>query len=81
MTPAQVEALDVRSLIDMSGIERVDLLKVDIERGELAVFGESAESWIPKVRNICIELHGKDCEEAFFHALRALTMSLVTPVN
>jgi FkbM family methyltransferase len=70
ITAAQVEAWDVGSLIDETGIEGVDLLKVDIERGELAVFGESAESWIPRVKNICIELHGEDCERAFFQALQ-----------
>ena len=48
----------------------VDLLKVDIERAELSVFGESAGLWLLKVRNICIELHGKDCEEVFFAALK-----------
>ena len=70
LTSADVEAWDVGSLIDMSGIKIVDLLKVDIERAELSVFGESAGVWISRVRNICIELHGKDCEEAFFGALQ-----------
>jgi hypothetical protein len=48
----------------------VDLLKVDIERAELSVFWRSAASWLHKVRNICIELHGKDCEDVFFDALK-----------
>lgn len=67
---AGVQAWDVGSLIDMSGGGTVDLLKVDIERAELSVFGESAASWLHRVRNICIELHGKDCEEVFFAALK-----------
>jgi FkbM family methyltransferase len=67
---ASVQAWDVGSLIDMSGGSAVDLLKVDIERAELSVFGESAGSWLHRVRNICIELHGKDCEEVFFAALK-----------
>jgi FkbM family methyltransferase len=65
-----VQAWDVGSLIDMTGGSSVDLLKVDIERAELSVFGESAGSWLHRVRNICIELHGKDCEEVFFAALK-----------
>ena len=68
-TSATVQAWDVGKLIDMSGFDTVDLLKVDIERAELYVFGESAASWLPRVRNICIELHGKDCEEVFFAAM------------
>lgn len=63
-----VQAWDVGSLIDMAGAAEVDLLKVDIERAELAVFGD-CKTWQPRVRNICIELHGPDCRETFFHAL------------
>jgi FkbM family methyltransferase len=69
-TSAGVQAWDVGSLIDMSGGRTVDLLKVDIEGAELSVFGESARSWLGRVKNICIELHGKDCEEVFFAALK-----------
>jgi FkbM family methyltransferase len=64
-----VQAWDVGSLIDMAGGTDVDLLKVDIERAELALFGDTAKRWLPRIRNICIELHGPDCQEAFFNAL------------
>lgn len=66
----EIEAWDVGTLIDMAGVQQVDLLKVDIERAELAVFGDSAKSWLPRIRNICIELHGSDCQEVFFDALK-----------
>jgi FkbM family methyltransferase len=69
-TSVGVQAWDVGSLIDMAGGRTVDLLKVDIERAELAVFGEAASSWLHRVRNICIELHGKDSEKTFFAALK-----------
>ena len=46
------------------------ILKVDIERAELSVFGSSARARLPKVRNICIELHGEDREETFFDSLK-----------
>ena len=65
-----VRAWDVGSLIDMGGGGPVDLLKVDIEGAELSVFGESAALWLDRVRNICIELHGRDCEETFFAAIK-----------
>jgi FkbM family methyltransferase len=71
-----VEGWDVSSLIDMAGNANVDLLKVDIERAELAVFGEAAKKWLPGVRNICIELHGPDCAEAFFGALAGFDYGL-----
>jgi FkbM family methyltransferase len=64
-----VQAWDVGSLIDMAGGAEIDLLKVDIEGAEIAVFGETAKRWLPRVRGICIELHGPECQETFFNAL------------
>ncbi len=64
-----IEGWDVGTILDMAQAETVDLLKIDIERGELAVFQASSREWLPRVRNICIELHGPDCEQAFFSAL------------
>jgi hypothetical protein len=72
----RVQAWDVGSIIDMSGLGTVDLLKVDIERAELSVFGEGAGTWLRKVRNIFIELHGSDCEEVFFSALKDFNYDL-----
>jgi len=65
----RVQGWDVASLIGMAGAPRVDLLKVDIERSELDLFGRNADTWLPRVDNICIELHGSDCRETFFRAL------------
>ena len=56
--------------MQLAGEEQVDLLKVDIERSELELFGSSSSAWLPKVRNICIELHGRDCTEVFLDALK-----------
>jgi FkbM family methyltransferase len=67
---AGIQAWDVGSLIEMSGVNTVDLLKVDIERAELVVFGKPLGPWLQRVRNICVELHGEDCKEVFFAALK-----------
>ena len=60
----------------MAGFPHIDLLKVDIERAELAVFSETAQRWLPKIRNLCIELHGPDCEAALFGALSGYNFDL-----
>lgn len=64
-----VQAWDVGTLIDMAGCDSVDLLKVDIERGELEVFGPTSKRWLGRVRNLSIELHGQDCRKVFFEAM------------
>lgn len=71
-----VHAWDVGSLIEMSGRTVVDLLKVDVEGAELEVFGVGSRTWLPQVRNICIELHGPECERAFFNALADFNYTL-----
>lgn len=74
--PATVQAWDMPALIQMAGGGIIDLLKVDIERSELFLFDSSSAAWLPKVRNICIELHGEDCKQAFFGALSNYTYQL-----
>ena len=64
-----VEAYDVSALIAAGGGGPVDLLKVDIEGGELELFGCNTEAWLPAVKNISIEFHGDECEKTFFRAL------------
>ncbi len=73
-----VEAWDIPSLMALAGANPVDLLKIDIERSEIELFGSKAETWLPKVRNICIELHGPDCSEVFFRALEPFDYDLST---
>jgi FkbM family methyltransferase len=67
---ATVEGWDIPSLLELAGQEQIDLLKVDIEGSESHLFGSNFSSWLPKVRNICIELHGADCRDVFFNALK-----------
>ena len=63
-----VKALTVGALIEESG-GSVDLLKLDVEGSEREIFGAGAQQWLPRVRNIVIELHGEDCKERFFSAM------------
>jgi FkbM family methyltransferase len=67
---AEVEAWDVSSLLDMAQQKEADLLKIDIEGSEAEVFASNTATWLPRVRNICIELHDQRCREIFFRALR-----------
>lgn len=61
-------ATDIGSLIEESEFNNIDILKVDIEKSESVVFSCNYD-WLDKVKYIAIELHGKECEEAFFKAL------------
>jgi FkbM family methyltransferase len=63
-----VAALTMASLI-ARGSGQVDLLKLDIEGSEREIFGPDAHEWLPRIRNIAIELHGDDRKDQFFAAL------------
>ena len=76
-TLEEVQGWDIPSLLAVAGRDQVDLLKVDIEGSEIDVFGPQSSAWLPKVRNICIELHGPRCEEVFFHALKEFEYQLI----
>ena len=73
-TSESVEGYDMPSLIELSGATEIDLLKIDIERSELELFARNTESWLPRIRNLCIELHGADCEAVLFRALAYLLL-------
>ena len=73
-----VEGFDIPTLLGMTGSECVDLLKIDIEGSELHLFSCSSRSWLPKVKNICVELHGDDCRMAFMSALEGFDYELST---
>jgi FkbM family methyltransferase len=66
---ALAEGIDMPSLLKMIPEGEIDLLKVDIEWSELEVFGSEPEAWMPKVRNITIELHDPACETVFDRAV------------
>ena len=48
---------------------------VDIEGGEFDLF--SGGSWLPRVRNVSIELHGEECTHAFFTAMSRYDFELI----
>jgi FkbM family methyltransferase len=54
----------------------VDLMKIDIEGAELALFSDPRRGWIDRVRCFAIELHDGDCRGAFFDALSGFDYEL-----
>lgn len=54
----KVDAVDMMTLMNELGVDRVDLLKIDIEGAEYEVFSDSAP-WIDRIDTIAGELHGR----------------------
>lgn len=71
--PRSVPAFSVADLMRQFDARQVDVLKVDIEGGELEVFGPAAEEWVDRVALIAVELHDRlvpGCERVVADRLR-----------
>jgi FkbM family methyltransferase len=64
-----VDAIDIETLLADYPSRSIDILKIDIEGAEAILFASNCESWLDRVRNIAIELHGPECETAFFERM------------
>jgi len=72
---AEIPAWDVETLLAKADMSEVDLLKIDVEGAEVQVFGGNCH-WLDRVKNLCIELHGPECERVFFQALKDYEFTL-----
>ncbi len=73
-TQGKVGALTVEDVIREYSIDRIGLLKVDIEGSEVEVFSNSS-AWIGTADAICVELHDRfrpGCSRAFYEAVSEL---------
>ncbi|MDY7101847.1 MAG: FkbM family methyltransferase [Actinomycetota bacterium] len=56
--PQAFDAVDVAELVERTGAERIDLLKMDIEGAEAVVFGAGdVHRWLDRVDAVAVELH------------------------
>lgn len=53
----RVAGMTMDTLIDRSGFDRVDLIKIDVEGAESGIFVNGSD-WVERVRSIAIEFHG-----------------------
>ena len=60
--------VEAQSLDDiLFGVDHVDLLKVDIEGAEFELFEQAHEATIAKIKDLIIEVHGKDTGEFVYN--------------
>lgn len=63
-TPGALPALTMTDLLERLGTEQVDLLKLDIEGGEEALFAANYDQWLDRVRALIVEVHGPKSDQA-----------------
>lgn len=68
-----VQALTIDKLLEISGADAIDILKLDVEGAEVEIFGANYDNWLPKTKTIIIELHDRfkqGCSKTVCDALR-----------
>jgi FkbM family methyltransferase len=66
-----VDGVTIPEVMCRFGVDRIDLLKLDIEGAELELFGDATPEWLDQVGMIAIELHDwvrPGCAAAFYGA-------------
>ena len=67
-----VKAISIDKIIEQFGLDKIDVLKIDIEGAEKELFENNSELWLPKVRAVIVELHDgmkEGCSKSFFRAM------------
>lgn len=72
-TGDSVETVTIDEILKLYNIDKIDILKLDIETAEREVFSSGYESWLPKVKIIVIELHDSICKGTAMPFFKAIT--------
>ena len=67
-----IKARSIKDIMEEYGIEKIDIVKIDIEGSEKELFFDNYDYWMPRTRVIIIELHDRirrGSSASFFKAL------------
>lgn len=67
-----VKGIDLDEILRNTGMDEIDILKIDIEGSEKEVFSKNVQGWINKVKIIVVEMHDRfkpGCREAVLNAI------------
>lgn len=70
-----VPAISINDIIHQYNLDKIDLLKLDIETAEKYLFDEGSEQWLPKVKTLVIELHDwiePGCSQPLFNKINKM---------
>ncbi len=83
-SPYDVKSITIDEIIEEQKWEMVDILKIDIEGAEKALFESGYQTWLPKTRVVMIETHDRmvpGCAYAVIKAMKEFDFTLYTAVE
>jgi FkbM family methyltransferase len=74
----KIKSISLDTLLKKYSINKIDVLKLDIETSEKNLFKENFQNWLAKTKVIIIELHDwmeTGCSKTFFQAINSVIKS------
>ena len=71
-TADSMPAVSIAELLEKSGRQTIDILKLDVEGAEKELFQSGYDAWLPKTKLLIVELHDRmvpGCSKALFEAI------------
>jgi len=78
-TQGAIEAISISAIKQQFNLEKIDVLKIDIEGSEKELFEKGTADWLPFVKTMVLELHDvvkKGCTASLINALQPFDYSL-----
>ncbi len=72
---ADLVGMDMTDVIARAGDTEIDLLKIDIEGGEQALFLANTAQWLSRVRMLIVELHDDKAHKVFDAATNGMSLA------
>ena len=72
----EIEGISLPTILERFSIARLNILKMDIEGAEKAIFSSNPEAWLDRVDLIIIEIHGPEITNLISHALQRNNFSM-----
>jgi FkbM family methyltransferase len=80
-TDFDVESVTIDDIIQSSGFDKIDILKMDIEGSEFEIFSQPEISWLEKTDTIIFEFHDRirpGCSETVFKKFDLKKYNVIT---
>ncbi len=72
----EIEGISLPTILEQFSISRLNILKMDIEAAEKAIFSSNPEAWLDRVDWLIIEIHGPGIKNLISQALQRSNFSM-----
>ena len=75
-TGSEIDCISLPSIMEQFSIPKINILKMDIEGAEEAIFSTKPEEWLERIDLLIIEIHGPKIMEVVLSTLRQYHFSM-----